>query len=410
MFFRKKYSIVTLTLSEAKGRGLGDSSPVAQNDVIEIEGCLMEGRIARLTTSLRAKRSNLIAGVIFLFLVIPLVAGCAPQKERLTIYHAGSLAVPFSELKAEFEDTHSNVEVLCESGGSAKMINKAITVVKAGETPPDIIASADYKLIPDRLYEGDYADWYIAFARNEMVLCYRDGAPGSQAIVNGTRTWYDVLRNAPVSYGHSNPDDDPCGYRTLMVIQLAQKYYYDNATEFGLTPDPNADGLYDALIPGSEHDRGRIGSINFLRARSGGNDEVVRSKAVDLIASIQSGDLDYAFEYRSVAVQHGLNFIELDEAINLSNVTYEDFYQGASVQIMKEPGPPPTYKTESGEPIVYGITILKNAENKDLAVEFVKFLLSGKGHNVMEVNGQPFTELLLCDYPENLPVPIKEVL
>lgn len=297
------------------------------------------------------------------------------------------------------------------------MINKAITVAEAGETPPDVIASADYKLIPDRLYEGGYADWCIAFARNSMVLCYRDNAPGSDEILNGTRTWYDVLRNAPVSYGHSNPDDDPCGYRTPMVIQLAQEYYYDNATEFGLIPDPSADGLYDALIPGSEHDRGRVGGFDNT-ARPGGSEEVVRSKSVDLIASIQSGDLDYAFEYRSIATQHGLNFIEFDDAINLcqqgmiggTNITYEDFYKEASVQIMKEPGPPPTYKTESGEPIVYGITILKNAENKDLAVEFVALLLSGKGQSVMELNGQPFIEPLLCDYPENLPVPIKEVL
>ena len=376
----------------------------------------MKGKM-RGSMSLRAKRSNLIAGVIFLLLVIPLVAGCTPQKEGLTIYHAGSLAVPFGELKAEFEDTHSNVEVLCESGGSAKMINKAIVVVQAGEAPPDIIASADYKLIPDRLYEGGYADWYIAFARNSMVLCYRDNAPGSEAIVNDTRTWYDVLRNAPVSYGHSNPDDDPCGYRTLMVIQLAQRYYYDNATGFGLTPDPNADGLYDALIPGSEHDRGRVGGFNNT-ARPGGSEEVVRSKSVELIASLQSGDLDYAFEYRSVAAQHGLNFIELDDAINLcqqgeisgTNITYEEFYKEASVEIMKEPGPPPTYKTESGEPIVYGITILKNAQNKDLAVEFVAFLLSEQGQDVMESNGQPFIEPLLCDYPGNLPAELKEVL
>jgi molybdate/tungstate transport system substrate-binding protein len=367
----------------------------------------MKGKM-RGSMSLQTKRSSLIAGAIFLFLAIPLVAGCAPQKETLTIYHAGSLAVPFSELKAEFEATHPDVEVLCESGGSAAMINKAITVSEAGEAPPNIIASADYKLIPDRLYEGGYADWNIAFARNTMVLCYRDGAPGSEAVMNGSRTWYDVLRNDLVSYGHSNPDDDPCGYRTLLVAQLAQRYYHDNATEFGLSPDPDVDGLYDALIPGSEHDRGRVG----------GSKEVVRSKSVDLIASIQSGDLDYAFEYRSVAVQHGLNFIGLDDAINLgslgmigdTNITYEDFYQEASVQIMKEPGPPPTYETEKGEPIVYGITILKNAENKDLAVEFVAFLLSEQGQDVMESNGQPFIEPLLCDYPGNLPAELKEVL
>jgi len=366
---------------------------------------------------LRAKRSNLIAGAIFLLLAISLMVGCAPQKETLTVYHAGSLAVPFSVLKAEFEDTHPDVEVLCESGGSARMINKAITVAEAGETPPDIIASADYALIPSRLYEDGYADWYIAFARNKMVLCYHDGAPGSEAIVNGTRTWYDVLRNALVSYGHSNPDDDPCGYRTPMVIQLAQKYYYDNAAEFGLTPDPNADGLYDALIPGDEHDRGRIGGVNDT-ARPGGSEEVIRSKSVDLISSIQSGDLDYAFEYRSVAVQHNLTFIELNDAINLcqqgmiddTNITYEDFYKEASVQIVREPGPPPTYKTKSGKAIIYGVTILRNAQNKDLAAEFVALLLSEEGQNVMERNGQPFIQPQLCDHPENLPVLLKGVL
>jgi len=357
----------------------------------------MKNRIAKIASIM-----------MVLALALTLMVGCVAQKEMLTIYHAGSLAVPFNELKAEFESTHPNVEVLCESGGSAAMINKAITVSEAGEAPPDIIASADYKLIPDRLYEGGYADWNIAFARNTMVLCYRDNAPGSDEILNGTRTWYDVIRNALVSYGHSNPDDDPCGYRTLMVIQLAQRYYCDEAAQFELIPDPDADGLYDALIPGSEHDRGRVG----------GSKEVVRSKSVDLIASIQSGDLDYAFEYLSVAVQHGLNFIELDDAVNLgqlgrigdTNITYEDFYPEASVEIITEPGSPPAYSAQNGAPVVYGITILKDARNKDLAAEFVALLLSQEGQDAMEASGQPFIQPVICDHPENLPVLIEEVL
>jgi len=218
-----------------------------------------------------------------------------------------------------------------------------------------------------------------------------------------------------VSYGHSNPDEDPCGYRTPMVIQLAQKYYYDEAADFDLTSDLNADGLYDALIPGSEHERGRVGGTS--ETRPGDSKEVVSKKSVDLIVSIQSGDLDYAFEYRSVAVQHKLNFIEFDGAINLSqtgkigNTTYEDFYKGASIEIMKKPGPPPTYTAKHGKPIVYGITIPLHAENKELATEFIKLLLSDTGRNIMEVkNGQPFLETVMCDHPENLPALLKEVL
>jgi len=362
--------------------------------------------------------AKIVIIVMALSLALSLMSGCTgngegtSRTETLTIYHAGSLYAPFKDLEIEFETTHAAVDVLCESGGSAKIINKTIAREQAGAVPPDIIASADYKLIPDRLYEDGYADWCIAFARNAMVLCYRDDAPGSDAIVNDSRTWYDVLRNDRVKYGHSNPDDDPCGYRTPMVIELAQKYYYDNATEFGLSPDPDADGLYDALIPGSEHERGRIGGAS--EARPGGSVESVRSKSVELIHLLDSGDLDYAFEYRSVAVQHELNFIELDDHINLSKTStelpgVEDFYEQASIEIIKEAGPPPTYQVKNGKPIVYGITIPSHAKNKDLAEEFVELLLSDTGRNVMEVkNGQPFLEVLLCDYPENLPPRLKE--
>jgi molybdate/tungstate transport system substrate-binding protein len=115
-------------------------------------------------------------------------------------------------------------------------------------------------------------------------------------------------------------------------------------------------------------------------------------------------------------VQHELNFIELDDHINLSKISeelhgVENSYGEASMEIIKEAGPPPIYQTKKGKPIVYGITIPSHAKNKDLAVEFIKLLLSDTGRNVMEVeNGQPFLETLLCDHPENLPTQLKEVV
>jgi len=363
----------------------------------------MENRIAKIVSITMA-----------FVLALTLIIGCAPQKETLKISHAGSLAVPFEDLKAGFEKEHPNIDIVFESGGSAEIISRAIAQEQAGESPPDVIASADYKLIPDRLYEDGYADWYIAFARNKMVLCYRDSAPGSDTMVDSTRIWYDVLRNDAVSYGHSDPDADPCGYRTLLVTQLAQKYYHDEAAEFGSAPDPNADGLYDALIPGTEHERGRIGGTSEVRPS--GSEEVVSKKSVDLIIALETGDLDYAFEYRSVAIQHELNFIELDDHINLSKTNaelagVEDFYNEASIEIFKEAGPPPTYKASKGKPIVYGITMPLHAENKELAVEFIKFLLSEAGKEITEVkNGQPFIQPVICDHPENLPALLKGVL
>ncbi|MBN1150779.1 tungstate ABC transporter substrate-binding protein WtpA [candidate division WOR-3 bacterium] len=367
------------------------------------------------------RKASSIKVFILLITLMSAVWGCSKKPEMaelqptvLSIYHAGSLSVPFESLKAEFQKDHPNVEIIIESGGSAGLINKIITVVEAGEVPPDIMASADYKLIPSRLYEKDLADWYIAFARNELVLCYRDGAPFSEEIHNGTRTWYEVLKNEPVSYGHSNPDDDPCGYRSLMVIQLAELVYFERAFDFGLEADPEAEMLYDVLIPGSEEERGRSGGEN-TDARPGKSQEIVRTKSVDLISSLQSGDLDYAFEYRSVAVQHDLNYIDLHPAINLGSIgqiegaefLYEDFYQNATIKILAEIDPEKVYKDMKGEPVVYGIASIKSGQNREMAYEFIALLLSEKGQQLMEESGQPFLNPLVCDHPENLPQLLK---
>jgi molybdate/tungstate transport system substrate-binding protein len=349
--------------------------------------------------------------VAVLITVLVLVLGRGPQGETLTIFHAGSLAGPFAELKTEFEASHPDVDIVLQSGGSATIISNAIAQEDAGESPPDIIASADYKLIPDRMYDGGYADWNIAFARNTMVICYRDNAPGSSDIVSGNRTWYDVLRNEDVSYGHSDPDQDPCGYRTLLVIQLAQKYYFDDAASFNLTPDPDAADLYDVLIPGSEHERGRTGGTSENRT----SEEIVSAKSVDLITALETGTLDYAFEYRSVAVQHDLNYIELDEHINLSKTSaelegVEEFYATASIEILTDPGPPPEYAAKHGAAIVYGITIPVNAENEELAAEFIDLLLSAIGKEIIETeNGQPMLDPPICDHSENLPESLQDL-
>jgi molybdate/tungstate transport system substrate-binding protein len=346
-----------------------------------------------------------IGSIVLVLTVLVTVLGCGTQGEALSIFHAGSLAVPFADLGTEFEESHTDVDIVFTSGGSATIISNAIAQEGAGESPPDIIASADYKLIPDRMYGGGYADWYIAFARNTMVICYRDNAPGSSDIVSGNRTWYDVLRNEEVSYGHSDPDQDPCGYRTLLVIQLAETYFCDNATDFGLKPNPNAVDLYDVIIPGSEHERGRTGGTSENRTST----EVVSAKSVDLITALDAGTLDYAFEYRSLAVQHELNYIELNDYINLSKTStelegVEEFYATASIEILTDPGPPPEYAAKRGAAIVYGVTIPLHAENEELAAEFIELLLSETGQEIIETeNGQPMLDPQLCDHTENLP-------
>ena len=45
-----------------------------------------------------------------------------------------------------------------------------------------------------------------------------------------------------------------------------------------------------------------------------------------------------------------------------------------------------------GKSIVYGLTIPKCAEDRDLAIKFINLLLSDVGREIFEKNGQPFLD------------------
>ena len=99
-------------------------------------------------------------------------------------------------------------------------------------------------------------------------------------------------------------------------------------------------------------------------------------------------NMDYAWEYLSVAIQHNLKFIKLNDHINLGNYKYDDFYKQAKVEITgKKPG---SWITKKGQSCTYGITMIKDAPNPEAAELFLKFLLSpDHGLKTLEAMGQP---------------------
>jgi len=280
-----------------------------------------------------------------LALILSLMPGCSGGV-ALTIFHAGSLTIPFAQISEEFNKLYPDVEIRAESAGSLTSIRK---VTELGREA-DVVASADYTLIPELMFP-EYADWYIYFARNWMVIAYTDSSQFGDEV--NKDNWYEILQREGVKYGRSDPDHDPCGYRTLMVWQLAEGYY-------------GVPGLNDMLY--------------------GAPGDMMRPKSVELIALLESGDLDYAFKYSSVAKQHKLNFIELPVEIDLSSEEFRDYYATAQVEIAgKKPG---EILIKRGKPIIYGVTIPKSATHPELAIAWVDFLLSANGMAIMAANGQ----------------------
>jgi molybdate/tungstate transport system substrate-binding protein len=302
--------------------------------------------------------------IFFIYSLIAMMAlsCCTGKKENnIIIFHAGSLSVPVRKLNEAFEKDNPGVRILSEAAGSLVCARKVTELGK----PCDIFLSADYSVI-DKMLIPRYASWNIRFATNEIVIAYRQVAPYSSIIREDN--WSDILLRKDVIYGRADPDADPCGYRTVFAAKLAENYY-------------GRPGLADSLL---NKDR-----------------DYIRPKEADLVALIEAGVIDYMFQYRSVAIQHGLNFLEFPDEINLSSPGMTELYSTVSYMI---PGDKPGNRTEiKGDYISYSGTVLNNAPQKALAIRYFKFLLSAEGIRILNESGQEPLIPAVTDKHEALP-------
>jgi molybdate/tungstate transport system substrate-binding protein len=291
----------------------------------------------------------------------------ADEKE-LIIFHAGSLSVPLKKIAQEYEKKNPGTRIFLESAGSLDCARKVIELKK----PCDIVASSDYYVI-DKLLIPDYASWNIRFATNEIVIAYTDKTKYSKEIKSDN--WMDILQRKDVIYSRSDPDSDPCGYRTIFTFMLAEKYY-------------NRPGLTEKM--------------------STKNKDYIRPKEVDLVALMESNAIDYMFQYRSVAIQHGLKYLELPKAINLSDPSKAETYSSVSTEVA---GNKPGVKMKvTGDLINYSVTILDKAPQKEEAIKFMEFMLGPEGLDMFRRNGQePISPPVAQPY-ELLPQSLKEFL
>jgi len=300
------------------------------------------------------KKITLVLASVVLAMALPgLVYGPqsaqAAAREKVIIFHAGSLSVPLQAMEKAFEKAHPEIDIQREGSGSRKCARKISDLGK----DCDIMASADFSVI-DNLLIPKFATWNIRFATNQMVLCYNDKSAYAQELT--PESWTDILARKGVEWGHSDPNLDPCGYRSLMVLQLAEKAF-------------KKPGL----------------NLRLLANRPLRN---IRPKEVELIAMLENGALDYAWEYRSIAVQHKLKFQSLPPEINLSDYALDSFYRQAEVEVSgKKPGEKITLR---GKSITYGVTLLNNAPHQAAAIKFLDYMLAPEGGlKILAEMGQP---------------------
>lgn len=276
-----------------------------------------------------------------------LAVGCgrsdrsATDQGPLIVYAAGSLTRPLKAALDSFAVAeHATYQL--ESAGSLETARKLTELGKI----PDVIALADVEVFP-QLLVPTFTTWYAIFATNRLVLAKSPRAKFGNEI-NGDN-WWSVLQRPGVETGRADPAVDPAGYRTLLVFQLA------------------------------EQQLGEPGLAKALEAASPKRN--VRPKSAELTALVQAGEFDYAWEYESVVRAAGLEFVRLPESIDLSSEADSLRYATATIRL---PGKTLSDSiTITATPIRYALSIPVDAAHQELAIRFVRYLMSPSGRRVL---------------------------
>lgn len=131
--------------------------------------------------------------------------------------------------------------------------------------------------------------------------------------------WWQVLARPGVTIGRADPNIAPAGKHALSVLRRAEGYY-------------NRRALTDTLLAHS-----------MLR--------YVRPNATELAALLEVGEVDYILDYESVARQYGFEFVALPEDLAVA--------------------------------ILYGISVPRQAAHAPEGLEFVAFVLSEDGKQIL---------------------------
>lgn len=210
------------------------------------------------------------------------LAGCVGLLGRVegepsvSVLAAGSLQNAFET------DLRTTVEprLRLEAHGSAT----AARLVAEEKRDPDVLALADpalFSMLP--------VDWFARFATNALVVAYDDGSDGGRRVAESDR-WFSPVIAGEASLGRTDPDLDPLGYRTLFMLSLAADFY-------------DRPGLPDRVL---------------------GRQQIYPE--TQLLAGFESGAIDAAVVYRSMAEERGYPFVDLPAALDLSDPDHAQDY------------------------------------------------------------------------------------
>jgi len=313
-----------------------------------------------------------IAAGVLLFAAAFMTAPNAGAAPPLRMLYAGSLVALMEHDLGPAFTRASKTAVEGRAGGSVALAH----MILDGLEIPDVFISADPEV--NRLLlnagPGPSAPWFFTLARTTMVIAYSPQSRFAAAFreaAAGRRAWYEVLAMPGLRLGRTDPRIDPKGYRTILTLKLAERYY-------------QRPGLEARLLGAPENPA-----------------QTFPEEA--LVGRLESGQLDAGFFYLTEVEEQHLPYVALPDAINLGAPAMARSY--AQVSYTDAAG-----RVYRGAPILYTVTIPSTVRNLPGAVEFVRFLLAPTGRRILDAHGLLPVPVLAGGDPGTVPPALRPLV
>lgn len=295
------------------------------------------------------------------------------QNHTLSVLYAGSMTKVMEQFVRPDVLKHSDIKLAGEGAGSLALAH----MITSGLRNPDVFISASPSINETQLMgptHKDLADWYVPLAKDEMVIAYAPKSKFAQAFQSANSTshpWYKILEQPGLLLGRTDPRLDPKGVNTIFVMKLAAVYYHNPA-------------LYEDVV-------GTASNPNLVFPEE------------TLLSRLSTGQLDAVFAYKHEAVEWGFPYVSLPPQVNLGDSKFAGLY--ATVNYTGQDG-----KSQRGAPTVFTITVLRRGLNKPAAVDFVKYMLTGHGHQLLLSQGFGATPPVFAGNNALLPEQLRDVV
>lgn len=302
----------------------------------------------------------------------------------LLSYSADAYATETTYLLTGFSQSTGVPVAPVISGGSTADASS----IEAG-APDDVFLSSSLAATALSHLGNLSSNWAIGIATDQMVLAYSNATVSNSAAANiitlaqtaegsnATSDWnnfFTALTSGTVKVGISSPAADPAGLRAWLVLEAAG-YLYSSGNQ----------QAYAAPL-----------------LKSG--DNVTASSAADLVAPLQSGQIQFLFIYRSAAITDQIGYLALNAHVNLSSASLGSFYSRFSYT--------DSAGTTAGAPIVIVITVPLSSVNTAEALEFIQYVVKN-AQSLSSFGLVVPAQLLLYSSvtaPQTLPQPIQLML